>query len=137
MTIAADGVKRVFICGSALRGQPDHGNLQAATFIRPTQTAPRYRLHSVQNGWHPGIYEVPVGGIAIVGELYELTAGQYEHLVSTEPPHMYPAEVTLADGETAIAMLYPQALIEEHGWPDISHLGSWAAYKAQQTAESS
>ncbi|MEL6401584.1 MAG: gamma-glutamylcyclotransferase [Cyanobacteria bacterium J06626_4] len=129
MTAAA--TQTVFICGSALRGQPDHGNLQDATFVREAKTAARYRLHAVKDGWHPGIYAVETGGIAIPGELYSLTPAQYEHLVSTEPPHMYPAEVTLETGETAIAMLYPQALIEEHGWPDISELGGWAAYKAQ------
>ncbi|MGJ3245323.1 MAG: allophanate hydrolase-related protein [Elainellaceae cyanobacterium] len=121
---------RVFICGSALRGQPDHKNLQSATFVREAKTAPNYRLHAVADGWHPGIYEVSTGGIAIPGELYELTSDQYEHLVSTEPPNMYPADVTLENGETAIAMLYPQELVERHSWPDISHLGGWAAYKA-------
>ena len=128
----ADTDKRVFICGSALRGQPDHGNLQDAKFMREAKTAPRYRLHSVKDGWHPGIYEVEANGIAIPGELYALTAEQYKHLVSTEPPNMYPAEVVLENGERAIAMLYPKALIEEHNWPDISHLGGWAAYKAAQ-----
>jgi gamma-glutamylaminecyclotransferase len=123
--------KRVFICGSALRGQPDHGNLQGATFVKETRTAPQYRLHSVEEGWHPGIYETESEGISIPGELYQMSVEQYNHLVSTEPPHMYPAEVTLHDGETAIAMLYPKALIEEHGWPDISDIGGWAAYKAQ------
>ncbi|NER82931.1 MAG: gamma-glutamylcyclotransferase [Leptolyngbya sp. SIO1D8] len=128
----AETDKQVFICGSALRGQPDHSNLQDAKFIRVAQTAPRYRLHSVKDGWHPGIYEVETGGIAIPGELYALTVEQYEHLVSTEPPNMYPAAVTLENGERAIAMLYPKALIDEHSWPDISHLGGWAAYKAAQ-----
>ncbi|MGF1461085.1 MAG: gamma-glutamylcyclotransferase [Leptolyngbyaceae cyanobacterium] len=123
--------KPVFICGSALRGQPDHGNLQGATFVKATKTAPKYRLHAVQAGWHPGIYETDVDGISIPGELYQMSVAQYDHLVSTEPPHMYPAEVTLHDGETAIAMLYPKALIDEHGWPDISDIGGWAAYKAQ------
>jgi hypothetical protein len=33
----------------------------------------------------------------------------------------------------AIAMLYPQALVEQYNWPDISHHGGWAAYK--QTVE--
>ena len=32
--MADDGTKIVFICGSALRGQPDHGNLQSATFMQ-------------------------------------------------------------------------------------------------------
>ena len=128
--------KHVFICGSALRGQPDHQNLQSATFVGEAKTAPKYRLHAVKDGWHPGIYEVTdeaeVEGISIPGEIYELTPEQYDYLVSTEPPDMYPAEVTLADGGSAIAMLYPKALIDEGGWPDISNIGGWAAYKAQQ-----
>ncbi len=123
------GTKIVFICGSALKGQPDHGNLQAAPFLGAAKTAPNYRLHAVKDGWHPGIYAVEVGGISIPGELYQLTAEQYEHLVSTEPPDMYPADVILDNGETAIAMLYPQALIEAQGWPDISSYGGWVAYK--------
>lgn len=127
--------KVVFICGSALRGQPDHGNLQSAVFLKEAKTATNYRLHAVKDGWHPGIYEVDPGtnGISIPGELYQLTPEQYEYLVSTEPPDMYPQEVTLADGGTAIAMLYPRALIEQNNWPDISDIGGWAAYKAQQS----
>jgi len=135
MTPTATPTTRVFICGSALRGQPDHSNLQAATFLGETKTAPHYRLHSVANGWHPGIYAVESRGIAIPGELYELTAEQYDHLVASEPPHMYPADVTLETGDTAIAMLYPRALIEQHGWPDISSYGGWAAYKAAQPTQ--
>lgn len=127
-------VKRVFICGSALRGQPDHQNLQSAKFLGEASTAPNYRLHAVKDGWHPGIYEVAQGGISIPGELYELSMDQYDYLVSTEPPDMYPEEVALANGERAIAMLYPKALIEEHGYPDISHIGGWAAYKAQTSS---
>lgn len=121
--------KRVFICGSALRGQPDHQNLQDAVFLREAATQPKYRLHAAVDGWHPAIYEVEAGGISIPGEVYELTAEQYDYLVSTEPPHMYPGDVTLQDGEVLTAMLYPHALIVEHHWPDISDLGGWAAYK--------
>jgi len=124
--------KFVFICGSALKGQPDHQNLQSATFVREAKTAPYYRLHAVKDGWHPGIYQTAENGISIPGEVYELTLEQYEYLVSTEPPDMYPEEVTLENGETAIAMLYPKALIEENNYPDISEIGGWASYKKQQ-----
>lgn len=122
--------KRVFICGSALRGQPDHQNLQSAQFLRAAKTKPNYRLHAAADGWHPAIYAVPAGGMSIPGEVYELTPDQYEHLLSTEPPNMYPADVTLEDGEVVTAILYPQELVELHRWPDISHYGGWAAYKA-------
>lgn len=121
--------KRFFICGSALRGQPDHKNLKSAKFIREAGTQPRYRLHTVANGWHPGIYEVEQGGISIPGEVYELTAEQYEYLLATEPPNMYPSNVVLEDGEILTAMLYPRDLVEKHNWPDISHYGGWVAYK--------
>lgn len=129
MTESTDA-KVIFICGSALRGQPDHGNLQSATFLKAAQTAPKYRLHSVKDGWHPGIYEVESGGISIPGELYEMTLEQYTYLESNEPPHMYPHSIELADGGHAIAFLYPKTLIDEYGWPDISDYGGWAAYKA-------
>lgn len=121
--------RRVFICGSALRGQPDHGNLGSAQFVGEAKTQPIYRLHSVQNGWHPGIYRDEAQGISIPGEIYEMSLEQYTYLSENEPPHMYPEEVLLEGGGTAIAFLYPQALIEENGWEDISHYGGWVAYK--------
>lgn len=129
MTIKS-GTKQVFICGSALKGQPDHQNLQSAKFIKTTKTAPQYRLHAAENGWHPAIYAVGTGGISIPGEIYEMSEEQYQYLLANEPPHMYPETVNLEDGATAIAMLYPQELVEKHNWEDISHLGGWAAYKA-------
>ena len=49
--------------------------------------------------------------------------------MSTEPPHMYPAEITLDDDGTAIAMLYPEELIHQNNWPDIADAGSWIRFK--------
>ncbi|MEL6581444.1 MAG: gamma-glutamylcyclotransferase, partial [Cyanobacteria bacterium J06621_12] len=126
----ASSTKRVFICGSALKGQPDHKNLQSAKFIKDTKTKPEYRLHAAENGWHPAIYAVERGGISIPGEIYEMTTEQYEYLLENEPPHMYPETVNLEGDETATAMLYPQELIEKYNWEDISNLGGWAAYKS-------
>ncbi|MDJ0679771.1 MAG: gamma-glutamylcyclotransferase [Xenococcaceae cyanobacterium MO_167.B52] len=123
-------MKHIFICGSALRGQPDHQNLQGAKFLGAAKTLPKYRLHSVKDGWHPGIYQVESNGISIPGEVYEMTESQYEYLLANEPPHMYPATVYLENSSEAIAMLYPQELIEQHGWEDISEFGGWAAYKS-------
>lgn len=132
MTETNVSTKRIFICGSALRGQPDHKNLQSARFIREAATQPRYRLHAAADGWHPAIYEVEVGGISIPGEVYELTLDQFEHLAATEPPNMYPSDVVLEDGEVLTAFLYPHELVEKYNWLDISNYGGWAAYKAEQ-----
>jgi hypothetical protein len=54
---------------------------------------------------------------------------QFEYLKTNEPPHMYPAEIILEDDTTATAFLYPQELIEQYNWPDISEYGGWLAYK--------
>jgi len=121
---------RFFICGSALRGQPDHQNLGDAKFLGEVRTAPKYRLHSVKDQ-HPGIYEVESGGISISGELYEFTSEQHAHLMANEPPDLYEAPIALDDGSTASAMIYPRNLIEERGYEDISAYGSWATFKAQ------
>lgn len=126
--------KRVFICGSALRGQPGHDNLGEAKFVREAKTRSNYRLHAAQNGWHPAIYQVAENGIAIPGEVYELSLEQFDQLVASEPPHMYAADVILENGEVLTAFLYPQELVEQYNWPDISNYGGWAAYKASQSA---
>jgi gamma-glutamylcyclotransferase (GGCT)/AIG2-like uncharacterized protein YtfP len=120
---------RFFICGSALRGQPHHANLQGAKFLGPVRTAPRYRLYSVRDE-HPGVYAVESEGVSISGELYELTGEQHRRLIAAEPADLYEAAVVLADGSEASAMLYPRALIEERGYTDISRYGGWAQYKA-------
>ena len=118
-----------FICGSALRGQPDHGNLSGATFVREARTQPIYRLHSVADQ-HPGIYEVPAGGVTIRGEIYEMSDDQHVHLLATEPPDLYEAPIQLDDGSSVPAMIYPRDLIEARNYKDISHFGGWAAFKA-------
>lgn len=122
---------RFFICGSALRGQPDHENLGEATFVGEARTKPLYRLHSVDDQ-HPGIYEVAEGGVAIAGEVYELTGDQHAHLLASEPPNLYEAPIQLDDGSTVNAMIYPRELIERNGFADISHHGGWAAFKASK-----
>jgi len=126
------GNRRVFICGSALRGQPDHQNLQGAEFIRSAATQPRYRLHVAGDDWHPAIHEIESGGISIPGEVYEMTQAQFDYLAANEPPNMYPSDVYLDNGEVVTAFLYPKALIDEYNLPDISNTyGGWAAYKAR------
>ncbi|WP_072622542.1 allophanate hydrolase-related protein [Spirulina major] len=122
-------ITRVFICGSALRGQPDHGTIAETEFLGAVKTQPNYRLHSVYDQ-HPGVYEVETDGIAIAGELYAMTPAQYQHLLDNEPPNLYPGPVTLEDGSDATAMLYPQDLIEANNLPDVSQFGGWTAYKA-------
>ena len=123
----------VFICGSALRGQPDHGNLQGAEFLGEARTIDAYRIHYVTGGWHPGFYKVTTNGVYIPGELYRLSEELFDFLVSTEPPDMYPDDISLDDGRTATAMFYPEQFIRENGWPDISDHGGWISFKNRRS----
>ncbi|HVR47957.1 MAG TPA: gamma-glutamylcyclotransferase [Candidatus Binatia bacterium] len=119
---------RFFICGSALRGQPDHYVVAGARFLGAMQTAPRYRMHSV-DGKHPAVYAVSSDGVAVLGELYGLPADQHRALLAQEPPNLYEDDVVLEDGSHARAMLFPRRLVDLYSYPDISQFGSWAAYK--------
>jgi hypothetical protein len=125
----AIATKRIFICGSALRGQPDHGQLRKRQIHQRSQNAPTLSLTRRRKGWHPAIYEVAEGGIAIPGEEYELTLQEFADLAASEPPHMYAHDVVIEDGETLTAFLYPRELVEKYQWDDISNYGGWAAIK--------
>lgn len=118
---------RFFICGSALRGQPDHGVLDGVTFLGEAFTAPSYRMHSV-NDVHPAVYAVERDGVSIAGELYELTPAQRLTLLAQEPPGLYEDRVVLEDGSAARAMLFPHDVVVARGYPDISAHRGWAAY---------
>jgi hypothetical protein len=100
--------------------------------VREAKTKPIYRLHSVEDQ-HPGIYEVAEGGVAIAGEIYEMTDAEHAHLIATEPPNLYESPVQLEDGSSVSAMIYPRDLIVQRGYKDISHHGGWAAFKAAAT----
>lgn len=132
---AVNSTIRFFICGSALRGQPDHANLNGARFAGEARTAPCYRLHSV-NDEHPAVYYVDQDGVSIDGELYELTPEQHAALLRAEPPDLYEDTILIDDGSLARAMVYPRALVEERGHPDISRHGGWAAYQRSRTKAS-
>jgi gamma-glutamylcyclotransferase (GGCT)/AIG2-like uncharacterized protein YtfP len=63
----------MFLNGTAMSGQKDHGAIAGATFVGPARTAPRYRFFAVRDEF-PGLYPVAAGGAAVEGELYELTS---------------------------------------------------------------
>lgn len=61
----------LFVNGTLMRGFALHANLNGAKFIGEASTAPCYRLFSIDD-IHPGMYEVPDGGVSVAGELYHV-----------------------------------------------------------------
>jgi gamma-glutamylcyclotransferase (GGCT)/AIG2-like uncharacterized protein YtfP len=116
----------LFVNGTLMRGLALHENLAGAEFLGEARTAPRYRLHSISDR-HPGMYEVDEGGVAIEGELYQMSDEIWRRVEAGEPPGLYRGPVRLSDGRVVDGILYPRALAEgKH--PDISAHGGWRAY---------
>lgn len=119
----------LFVNGTLMRDLALHDNLRGAPLVRETRTAPRYRLFSIGDV-HPGMYEVDASGVAVEGELYELTQETLDHVVAGEPSGLYVGEVRLEDGSVVPGVLCtPELTI---GQREISDWRGWRAYRADQ-----
>ncbi len=118
----------LFVNGGLMRGQPQHGNLDGAAFVKEARTAPRYRLYSIDD-LHPGMFEVGSGGVAVAGEIYRMPEAVWQRVEAGEPPNLCRGTVHLADGRSMFGILYPRDLAEAHH-RDISDFGDWRSYLA-------
>ena len=118
----------LFVNGTLMRGLKLNHNLNGADFLGEVRTAPRYRLYTIDDV-HPGMFEVPSGGVSVKGELYRLPPEVWARVEAGEPPHLYRGPVALEDGRTVDGILYPRELAEGRQ-RDISEFGDWRAYMA-------
>ena len=116
----------LFVNGTLMRGLSLHRNLAGAEFLGEVETAPRYRLYSIDDV-HPGMFEVEQGGVAVAGELYRVPADVLRRVEAGEPPQLYRGAVHLADGRLVQGILYPRERAEGHH-ADISAFASWRRY---------
>jgi len=120
---------RMFVNGQAMSGGEINHALTAATFLGPAETAPRYRFYSVREEF-PGLYPVESGGVAVPGELYQVS---YEvlrdSLLPTEPVELELTVVELSDGSGSLCMRMREESLSLGGVTDISHRGGWRAHR--------
>jgi gamma-glutamylcyclotransferase (GGCT)/AIG2-like uncharacterized protein YtfP len=116
----------LFVNGTLMRGLALHDNLDGAEFLGEVETAPTYRLYSIDDR-HPGMFAVETGGVAVKGELYQVPEDVWARVEAGEPPNLYCGPITLADGRRVLGILYPQDLAERNH-DDISDFGDWRAY---------
>ena len=81
----------LFVNGTLMRGLELHGNLEGAEFLGEAQTAPTYRVYSIDDR-HPGMFEVGAGGVSVKGELYLVDEALWARIEAGEPPHLYRGE---------------------------------------------
>ncbi|MFT3855323.1 MAG: gamma-glutamylcyclotransferase [Ilumatobacteraceae bacterium] len=128
-------MRRMFLNGTAMSGQKDHGAVAGATFVGPARTAPRYRFFAVRDEF-PGLYPVDEGGRSIEGELYEMSeAILFDSLLPQEPAELEIGTIELDDGQIVNAMqLQPERLVAGDRVVDISELGGFRNYQAHLAA---
>jgi gamma-glutamylcyclotransferase (GGCT)/AIG2-like uncharacterized protein YtfP len=124
-------VPLMFLNGTAMAGGADHHLVGDAPLVARTTTAPRYRFHAV-DGRYPALEDVGEGGVAVEGEVYDLSYEQLrEVLLPGEPDGLELGVVELADGSGSLAMILRREYPKLPPLKDISDLASWRAYQEQ------
>lgn len=114
-----------------MRGEPLHGNLAGARFLREARTAPRYRLYAIGD-IHPGMVRADRGaGASVAGEIYAVSLAQLERLLAAEPPGLGLGVAESEDGERILAVFWVAAELPSNAI-DISRFGGWRAYRAKR-----
>lgn len=124
------GEDLLFVNGTLMRGLALHANLAGAELVEAVRTAPRYRIHSIDDV-HPGMYEVESGGVSVDGELYRVSEDIWRRVEAGEPEHLYRGPVHLEDGRVVPGILYPRDRIQATH-RDISAYGGWRRYAAER-----
>lgn len=116
---------RLFVYGTLLRGEANHGLIARGLFIREARTTPSYTLISL--GAFPGL--VTGGSLSVVGELYEVTPQILAGLDRLEGhPRFYCRSlITLNDSSSAEAYLLPTRFAATY--PHILS-GDWKQHRA-------
>lgn len=120
----------MFLNGTAMSGQKDHGAHAGSTFLGPARTAARYRFFAVRDEF-PGLYPVERGGRSIDGELFDIPDDVlHDRLLPSEPAELAFSTIELIDGEQVHAMvLVPSRLRAGDKVVDIAELGGFRAYQ--------
>jgi hypothetical protein len=121
----------MFLNGTAMSDGADHHLVGGAPPIARTTTAPRYRFHAV-DGRYPALEDVGDGGVAVQGEVYDLSYEQLrEVLLPGEPDGLELGVIELADGSWSLAMVLRREYAQLPPLTDISQQASWRTYQEQ------
>jgi gamma-glutamylcyclotransferase (GGCT)/AIG2-like uncharacterized protein YtfP len=115
--------------GTLMRGLELNRNLvdNGAVFIKETETAPEYRVWTV-NDVHPAMIRTPGEGGAVALEVWEVPAAALADILSKEPAGLTIGKVALADGSEVLGVLGEPFLVE--GQKEITEFGGWRGYLA-------
>ena len=115
--------------GTLMRGLELNANLlnAGASFVSEAQTAPEYRLWSIDDR-HPAMLRVQAGGYSVAVELWDVPAEGLASILVAEPAGLSIGKVLLADGRDVLGVLGEPWLCANRR--EISEFGGWRAYIA-------
>jgi hypothetical protein len=118
--------------GTLMRGLELNGNLRdaGATFVRESETAPCYRLWSIDDR-HPAMQRTRASGVCVALELWDVPLEGLAKVLLAEPPGLVVGKVLLKDGSVVLGVLGEPFLCE--GQREISAHGGWRAYVAAKS----
>ena len=120
---------KLAVNGALMRGLELNPNLLnvGAAFEREAQTAPTYRLWSIDDRY-PAMVKVKEGGAAIALEVWRVPLAGLGAIFTQEPPGLAIGKVLLHDGEEVLGVLGESLTVE--GKKEITQYGGWRAYQA-------
>ncbi len=132
------GTVKVAVCGAHLSGLPLNWQLtqRGARLLGEVKSAPEYRFYALAGGpvQRPGMVRVNEGGAAVDMEVWELPAEHFGSFVDGIPAPLGIGKVKLADGSWVSGFVCEAIGVE--GGTDITALGGWRAWLAQQNQPS-
>lgn len=119
--------------GTLMRGLALNHKLvdSGAVFVREAETAPEYRLWTVDDV-HPAMIRSPGKGGAISLELWDVPPAALPEILINEPAGLAIGKVVLADGGVVLGILGEPFLVE--GRKEITTFGGWRNYLAVKHA---
>lgn len=123
----------LFVNGEGMRGGSVHHSIAEHPFLGPAQTAPIYRFYSVGDRF-PALWQVPEGGVSVVGELYDVSLDTLrDRFIPAEPDELELSVIELADGSSAVAVVLRREFLNSPELIDISDRNGWRTYRSGLT----
>lgn len=125
---------RVFVYGTLLRGEGNHGLLASARFIGAAKTRPEFSFHDL--GGCPGLIAdlpPPLSQQAVTGEVYEVTVFTLRTLDRLEghPTFYQRKPIELASGALVMTYILPLQFANR----PVIISGCWRTHKKAQNAD--
>jgi hypothetical protein len=103
-----------------------------AVFVKEADTAPIYRLWSIQDA-HPAMMRVMEAGVTITLEIWAVPPAGLSQILMQEPPGLCIGKIVLADGEVVLGVLGEPFLCQDQ--LEISQWGGWRSYIAAKSRQ--